>query len=198
MKKILTIIFILISINSCRVTKSMWEDSYEENISNFLISTDAKYVAFLGSKYDYIFNDYSGEVRNTFFWQNSTILRVDPSRSHFAVNANNEIDATIAIKSARVGVSQEDMAYLRSLGFQDKGDGMIGKIKLHGRRYLANKENDKYAGYYTLTSPYKIKVTYVGVSGRSAALTVRNVVLTPITATLDTVLLFGRVLSEED
>lgn len=197
MKKFLIILLIFITA-SCRLTTKLWEDSYEESVKNFLISSDGKFVAFLADEYDYIFNDYSGNIRNIYFWQNSTILSIDPTKSYFGLKTNNEIDATIVIRSARVGVSSEDAAYLRSLGFRDSGNGMEMAVKLQGRRYLANKDNSHYVGYYTLTTPYRIKISRAGFSARSAALTARNLVLTPITITLDGVMVFGRLLSETD
>jgi hypothetical protein len=181
----------LLFLSSCTVTKMLWGDKqYTENIEQFLVGSDGRYVALVGTNYHYVFADNSGMLKEILALNQQGILNIDIQQTYLKLDSNNDIKGHIVITGPYSILSQQSKATLASLGLvPDKNDYITAKIDLVGKRYLS-----KYLGHNTsrpTNASYSITIHYRADS--SFTKDVGKVAVTPIAVTLDAVLLIGKI-----
>jgi hypothetical protein len=178
----------LLFSTSC-VTKAIWGDkSYDENVEQFFVGSDGRYVVLIGEKYHYIFTDDSGLFKTILMLRQKGILTLDTNKSHLKVDGNNNINGNFTISGPYSILPPSDIKTLRGLGFSgDKDDEVSIKIKLSGRRYAA-----KYIGQNTAVTnvAYTIPIYY---NDSGVIKDVGKAAITPVAVTLDAVLLIGKI-----
>ncbi len=179
---------ILLFTNSC-ITKALWGDkSYLEKIHQFFIGEDGRYVALLGNNYHYVFNDNSGLLRMFLSLKQRDVLTINIAESYLKLHSNNDLSGDFIIDGPFNYLPEEDKYYLQSLGFKpDINDNIKIKMKLVGRRYAAKNigQTGSDAGVID-----EIKIHY---SDGNLVKGLGKVAVTPITVTLDAVVLIGKV-----
>lgn len=180
---------LLLTQSAC-LTKYLWgDDVYNENVSQFLIGEDGRYVVLIGEKYHYVLIDGSGLFYKILGLKQNNTLTVNPKKSHLKLDQNNEIRGYLTIEGPFGVLPIEDVGLLTSLGIKpDRRDNVSIKINLSGRRYAA-----KYLGQ-TLTnssSIYRIPISYDGDS--NFVKDIGKAAITPIAVGLDAVFLIGKV-----
>jgi hypothetical protein len=189
MLKKLMLILILLQVSSC-VTNFLWgARSYREEITQFLVGSDGRYVVLMGPEHHYVFTDNSGVLREILPIQQSKILTLKTENS-FELDKNNNITGSLVLTGPFDLLPAQDAFKLQSLGFLPNRNNQIEiKIDVEGRRYSA-----RYLGNVAsqnLSQQYFMKVNYredngvVGTVGKAA--------ITPVAVTLDAALLIGKV-----
>ncbi len=178
----------LLTLNSC-LTKYIWGDkSYKEQISNFFIGSDGRYVAMLGDDYHYVFSDNSGILKTILSLKQQGVLTISESKSHLKLQANNEVSGNLVLEGPFSILDREDAKTLNRLGFSpDRHDTLTIKMKLTGRRYAAKYLNQNIASSktsHTFTIYYR---------DSNAAKDVGKIAITPIAVGLDAVLMIGKI-----
>jgi len=115
------IFLICFGLSSCEIkflTASLWENSYEEEIATFLVSTDERYIAFLGKRYHYVFAYNSGVLRQLINLDHDNLIEIDTKRTRLELSSKNEIRGRIIFKSFDKKLSPNSINLLESLGFQ--------------------------------------------------------------------------------
>ena len=173
---------------SC-VTKALWRDkSYEETIQQFYVGADGRYVALIGAEYHYIFTDNSGLLKLIVSLRQKDVLTVNEDKSNLKLDVNNNVDGYIVMEGPFYALPPEDMATLNGAGFFPDRDLSI-KINLKGRRYLS-----KYIGEnQPLSNSHSIQKIRIYYGGEGVAKNIGKAAITPITVTIDAVLLIGKV-----
>ncbi len=190
-KKFLTNLLLCLSLllqSSC-ITKFIWGDkSYNEEIEQFFVGADGRYIAMIGTHYHYIFTDNSGLLRNILSLNQKSVLVVNQEKTHLKLSANNDVAGELVLEGPASVLPREDIKALRSWGFiPDRNDVMSVKIILSGRRYAPRYLGPNPA---KLNEPYNIKVYY---HDSNVVKDVGKVAVTPIAITLDAVLLIGKI-----
>lgn len=181
--------FSLFFLSSC-ITKYLWGDkSYDEEIKQFYVGSDGRYVVLVANEYHYIFTDNSGRLKEILSLKQNGILTLS-AKTFLKLDKNNNIAGTIIFEGPFDLLPQEDQIKLQLMGFlPDKKNDISIALDLTGRRYSARYINQTPST--NLNNSYIIKVYYrddVGVAegvGKAA--------ITPIAVTLDAVLLIGKV-----
>ena len=181
----------LLFLSSCTVTKILWGDkSYQENIGQFLVGADGRYVALVGDNYHYVFSDGSGTLKQILSLNQKGILNINTKETYLKLDKNNDISGHLIISGPFSILPPEDKMTLFSLGFKpNKNDEIVVKIQISGKRYLS-----KYLGHNgarPTNAAYVITVYYSPNS--SFTKDVGKVAVTPIAVTLDAVLLIGKI-----
>lgn len=192
--KILIRFFLCISLlasSSCTLTKILWGDkSYQETVNQFLVGSDGRYVALIGTEYHYVFSDSSGTLKEVLALNQKGTLRIDTEATYLKLDSNNDIKGTLVISGPFDILPLEDKMRLTALGYREDRNGNVQiKINLSGKRYLS-----KYLGHNAATTTgqsYVITVYYSGDS--NIAKSVGKIAVTPIAVTLDAVLLIGKI-----
>jgi hypothetical protein len=178
----------LLSQQSC-LTKALWRGNYyDENISQFFIGSDGRYIALIGGAYHYVLTDNSGIFRKVLSLKQKGILAVDASKSSFDLDGNNNIQGKIVIKGPHSLLPIEDIMALQTSGiYPDRSDNVVISINLSGRRYAAKYLNPQIVRNST---SYRIKVYY---NDAGLVKGVGKAAITPVTVAADAVLLIGKV-----
>lgn len=191
MKKLLKItgLFLtLLTLSSC-LTQYIWGDkSYKEQISNFFIGSDGRYVAMLGDDYHYVFSDNSGILKTVLSLKQQGVLTISEKKSHLKLQTNNEVSGSLVLEGPFSILDREDARTLNRLGFTpDRHDTLTVKMELTGRRYAAKYLNQNVAGSktsHTFTIYYR---------DSNAVKDVGKIAITPIVVGLDAVLMIGKI-----
>ncbi len=191
MKKLLkiTALFVtLLSLNSC-LTKYIWGDkSYKEQISNFFIGSDGRYVAMLGDDYHYVFSDNSGILKTVLSLRQQGVLTISDQKSHLKLQPNNEVTGDLVLEGPFSILDREDARTLNRLGFTpDRNDTLTIKMELTGRRYAAKYLNQNISGNKT---SHTFTIYY---HDSNAMKDVGKIAITPIAVGLDAVLMIGKI-----
>jgi len=138
----LSLIAFLLLTTSCTLTKSLWQQSYEENFDEFLISENRDYIAFVGKKYNYVFEDEMGVMGELLRSHQNNIAYIDPTKTYIHVDSQNNISGYALIKSFAGSLTKQEEIKLLAMGFRsNKEDGLSKKIILKGHRYQNSQIN---------------------------------------------------------
>ena len=189
MKKILSLCFVAVLVlSSCtQTTKGAWEKPfYTDEITQFLISEDAKKVVFVGDEYHYIFATTQPLI-DVLTWKERKSLKASfPDK--FKLNGNNEIVGKIVIRSD-FSTDKKKNTWLEEHGFKRLTnpyyDMYILPIDISGERFLSNGVEIKQGS--NLNQTYKVKIE----TDRTLASTLSSIALTPIAVTFDGVATIG-------
>jgi hypothetical protein len=191
MKKIRTAFLIasLLLTTSC-ITKALWgHKSYDEEIKQFYVGADGRYVVLVAPEYHYIFTDNSGILREILSLKQQGILTLS-QKTFLNVDENNNIAGDVILEGPHDLLPQEDMIKLQLLGLSpDKNNNIVIRMSLTGRRYSARYLNQSQSS--NLNNSYRIKVYYTDDIGFAEG--VGKAAITPVAVTLDAVLLIGKV-----
>lgn len=178
----------LIFLNSC-ITKAIWGNkSYKEEIAQFYVGNDGRYIVLIGPSHHYVFTDNSGMLRNILSLEQRGILTITDSDSYLKLESDNSLSGYITFKGPYSVLPRTDMYKLQGLGiFPDQSGDVAIRINVSGRRYLAR---DLGAVAKVPTASSVIRIQY-----RDTSLVegVGKAAITPVAVTLDAVLLIGKV-----
>ena len=178
----------LLFLTSC-LTQALWGDSsYEENIEQFFVGADGRYVVLVGEKFHYVFAENSGIFKEILSLKQKGVLTINNRKSHLKLEENNDVKGEIVIEGPFSVLPIEDIGVLTSLNLRPNREDLLSvKIKVAGRRYASRYLGQ---GLVPLTTSNKI-VIYYNDSGLIKG--VGKAAVTPIAVTLDAVLLIGKV-----
>lgn len=190
MPKFLTkilLISLLVFTNSC-ITKAIWGNrSYVEEIGQFYVGNDGRYIVLIGPNYHYVFTDNSGMLKNILSLEQRGILTINDKETYIKLENDNSLSGYITFKGPYSVLPATDMYKLQSLGiYPNKKDDAVVKINVVGRRYVARD-----LGFKTPTASNFIRVRYT--KDTSVFGGVGKAAITPVAVTLDAVLLIGKV-----
>lgn len=191
MKKLFTKILLcaaLLLTSSC-VTKFIWGDkSYQEQINQFFVGADGRYVAMLGDDYHYVFSDNSGVLKTILSLKQQGVLTINAEKSHLQLLPNNDVKGKLVMDGPFSILDRDDAKLLRQMGFTpDRHDVITVKMELSGRRYAAKYLNQN------LTKVNTSHVITIYYHDSNVVKDVGKVAITPIAVSLDAVLMIGRV-----
>ncbi len=174
--------------SSC-VTKYIWGDkSYQEQINQFFIGADGRYVAMLGDEYHYVFSDNSGILKTILSMKQQGVLTINVTKSHLKLYANNDVKGTLVFDGPFSILDREDAKTLMRLGFSpDRRDRLTVKMDLTGKRYAAKYLNQSLS---KVNTSHTITIYY---NDSNVVKDVGKVAITPIAVGLDAVLLIGKI-----
>lgn len=181
------LLFFLFALSSC-ITKSLWSNGgYEENIKQFYIGSDGRYVALIGSDYHYILRDESGVIKKILSLRQKGVLTLDRKLTNLKLNSNNEVYGVFALSGPFNLLPKEDAAALANLGFYpNRADDIAVTMQISGRRYAARY----LSGQALSETDHVITVDY---SDSNVVKNIGKAAITPITVTLDAVVLIGKI-----
>jgi len=185
MKKIILILFSILTLSSCKITESIWHPHYSDKIQDFVTTKGGGQIAFLGEKYDYIFDDQNGAIKRLLFWSGHDLLIIDTDKTKLYLDEYNGVSGYAEIKTAMPNLKVKDVAYLESLGFiRYEKTHWSGRLFLSGKRYEKNPNNYK---SYSLGTKYSINIYYPNNNSNKFVLAGKTLI-SPITITLDAIL----------
>ena len=179
----------LLLLTSC-LTKALWGNkTYDEEIKQFYVGADGRYLVLVAPEYHYIFTDNSGTLREILNLRQQGILNLSPNTA-LEVDNNNNIRGDVILEGPYDLLPHEDMVRLQLLGYvPDERNNIRIKMNLSGRRYSARYlQTDPAAN---LHNSYHIKVSYKEDIGFAEG--VGKAAITPVAATLDAILFIGKV-----
>lgn len=186
--RILLIALFLIS-SSCKVTSYMWNRSYNDTIKNFLVSHDGRNVIFLGQKFHYVLSDHTNVLKHILSWRGRSILFIDTEKTDLVLDGKNNLSGKIVIEAFFSKLEKRDWVFLKSLGFvkNKERNALALTMDVKGKRYLPRNlgPNLPYLHHSYVISirrPPGVKES-IGMAA-----------LTPITITVDGVILLGKVI----
>lgn len=188
-KKII-LISTLFCLTSC-LTNFLWgARTYREEITNFYVGSDGRYVVLMGPEYHYVFTDNSGTLKEILSMQKGGALTLAPD-TVFELDSNNNVSGELALDTDVDMISAQDAFKLQSLGFVANRDYKINvKMNLQGRRYsaryLSGVSAESMKSRYYITINYRKDVGVADGVGKAA--------ITPVAMTLDAALLIGKVI----
>ena len=191
MQKTLSLCFVVIIMlaNCTQATRGAWEKPfYTDEITQFLISEDAKKVVFVGDGYHYIFAATQPLV-DALQWTGRKSLKASfPEK--FKLNGNNEIVGKIRI-SSDFSADKEQNRWLEKHGFERHTnpyfDTYVLYIDISGERFLSNGVEIKQRS--NLNQTYKVKIE----TDRTMLSTLGSIALTPVAVAFDRVATIGMV-----
>ena len=184
----LTLCATLLLSTSC-VTKFLWGDkSYKEQINQFFIGSDGRYVAMIGEDYHYVFSDNSGILKTILSLKQQGVLTINVTKSHLKLYTNNDVKGTLVMDGPFSILDRDDAKTLMRLGFSpDSRDRMTVKMELTGKRYAAKYLNQN---LNKVNTSHVITIYY---HDSNVVKDVGKVAVTPIAVGLDAVLLIGKI-----
>ncbi|HGS5597882.1 TPA: hypothetical protein ACMDVU_004595 [Vibrio parahaemolyticus] len=183
MKIICTLIAVILMLSGCMTTSKLWEEhSYIDSVSSFVLNKNNNDLIVTGKNYAYIF-DVSNEFNQVL--ELSRTMEFTPMLSDFTLSKTGSISGNIYLSIKRSLVSEKEQSQLLLLGFT-KGNSMTLTYKLSGSRYSLESEVD----HIKLENEYKVKV----IQESSAVKNVGQVMLTPATVVIDSVLVIPTTL----
>lgn len=182
------LVAIALTLSACEVTKSLWEDSYQEEFRQFLVSADGYDVAFLSEKYHYVFRDDSGVMKAMLNFDRNKLVVLDEEKTELEIDKSNNVGGSIVLKTFDLNLSPELLSELKALGFRKTADEDLSlKLHVEGKRYLAGEDMEYYNSW--LQEVYTIKIHRItGVAGD-----LEKIALTPVTVAADATLLLKEV-----
>ncbi len=177
---------------SCTITSALWKNGYQDRIENFVVSKDARYIVFIGDNYHYVLYDPRGFLKDILLWNMRDILIINTDKTTITVDEKNDLAGEIFIETVSKIFLREDWAFLQAVGFKydKKNDLFFMRVKLNGKRYLPRFDQDiSTANLPELSVPYQLFINEkMGPLKKVCA-----AALTPITVTLDGVLMMGKL-----
>ena len=185
----LAICLALLCLSSC-ITKALWSDSfYEERINHFLVGADGRYVVLIGDQFHYVFTDNSGLLREIMSLKQRDFLSINNEKSHLKLDSENNVVGKLVANGPFSIMPQEDKYLLQSFGVMpDKNDEVSITMQASGRRYVA-----KYLGP-NVTTFNRFHLLRIYYSDNALMKGVGKAAVTPISVTLDAILLIGKVI----
>lgn len=189
-KKIATALFLITSLlltNSC-VTKALWgSKSYKEEIRQFYVGSNGRYIVLVGPNYHYVFTDNSKMLNNVMSLEQKGILTIDDDKTHLKLDSNNNISGTITFEGPFSILPRPDMYKLQSLGIRPNRNGDVSiRLKVNGRRYVARYLGNQPQKY----TAHMIKIHY---NDSSLVQGIGKAAITPLAVTLDAAVILGKV-----
>ena len=186
----LIVCFVLISTSSC-VTKYLWGSrNYEDQVNQFLIGEDGRYLVMIGTSYHYVFTDETRVLSRIVSLKQKGLLTFNPKKTRLKLEKDNEINGYITIDGPFNFLPIEDIGTLSTLGFQPDANGDISiRIDLQGRRYAS-----RYLGQALTQSNNTIYLEIEYDRNSTAAANIGKAAITPIAVGVDAVLLIGKVM----
>ncbi|ELV8587609.1 hypothetical protein QNF02_004190 [Vibrio vulnificus] len=176
MKKICTLMVVILMLSGCMTTSKLWEEhSYIDSVSSFVLNKNNNDLIVTGKNYAYIF-DVSNEFKQVL--ELSRTMEFTPTLSDFTLSETGSISGKIYLSIKRSLVSEKEQSQLLLLGFT-KGNSMTLTYKLSGSRYSLESE----VNHIKLENEYKVKV----IQESSVVKNVGQVMLTPATVVIDSV-----------
>jgi len=185
-KRLINSILCLMLLSSC-ATHSLWNSSnrYSERVKGFLITKTGDKMVVIGDKYHYVF-PVNSELKNILISKKRKLIR--PRFTGFKVDENNKITGKFHLHfHARF---EDDSEWLEELGFSIRrvttngNTSYIYKGVLDGKRYKADK---KVRIKESFRRSYRLSIT----EPEGGADTVKKILATPVTLTVDGLLLIG-------
>ncbi len=190
-KRLLTNLALCVTLLFCSscITQYIWQDkSYQEQISQFFIGADGRYVAMIGDEYHYVFSDNSGILKTILSLKQQGVLTINAKKSHLQLYSNNDVKGTLVLDGPFSILNRDDAKTLARLGFTpDRRDTLTIKMELSGRRYAAKYLNQNLAKVQT---SHLITIYY---RDSNVVKDVGKVAITPIAVGLDTVIMIGKI-----
>ncbi|EHU9474420.1 hypothetical protein KZY47_004385 [Vibrio vulnificus] len=183
MKISCTLIAVILMLSGCMTTSKLWEEhSYIDSVSSFVLNKNNNDLIVTGKNYAYIF-DVSNEFKQVL--ELSRTMEFTPMLSDFTLSKTGSVSGNIYLSIKRSLVSEKEQSQLLLLGFT-KGNSMTLTYKLSGSRYSLESE----VNHIKLENEYKVKV----IQESSAVKNVGQVMLTPATVVIDSVLVIPTTL----
>ncbi len=174
--------------NSCLTTYIWGDKSYQEQINQFFVGSDGRYVAMLGDEYHYVFSDNSGVLKTILSLKQQGVLTINPAKSHLKLQPNNDVAGTLVMDGPFSILDREDAKMLLRMGFSpNRKDTLVIKMELTGRRYAAKYLSPNLSR--TSTS-HTITIYY---HDSNVVKDVGKVAITPIAVGLDAVITIGKI-----
>lgn len=177
--KVMLFMLSILIVGCISSTTDVWKKpTYNEAISQFLITEKGDKLIFIGEKYHYIFANETS-LNSVLQWQDRGILKA-AFYNDFSVDANNKVTGQFEILCFCHGATKEQIQWLENNGFHklanmndafpDDGKNYKKQIQVSGDRYLSN--NLSLIKYDKLNYEYRIQVetdfTALGIAGRIA------------------------------
>jgi hypothetical protein len=185
-KSISLYLVILLLINSCTIN-AVWNSSYKENISQFLISESGEKVIFIGKRYHYVFDDKTDFIKDIIGWKSNDKLNltiknfyIDSSDTKVVINLKNAESKTL---------SSSELEFLKNLGFTevDNTNVIVEKnLVLHGKIYRPEPNVDYSVS--DLKNNYEVEIDNSGLFSNTT-----KIATTPIAIANDALLISGSV-----
>jgi len=171
-------------------THDLWSsggsEAYSEDVSSVLISRDGKTLVVLGTNYHYIFDAPPVLVR-TLRSPFHEAVRATLGRFEIESGGTTTGKLDLWVPSA---ASAADREAARAAGYTKTDAGRLEfKTELTGKRYFAGNFDLKKSTQQPLNKNYTVEVTVERPMGSTAA----KIVLTPVTVTVDGVLLIASI-----
>ncbi|MBU6139967.1 MAG: hypothetical protein KGP29_00215 [Proteobacteria bacterium] len=182
---------LLVTISSCALTSAMWNKKYNDTIRNFFVSADGKYIAFLGQNFHYVLSDDSNILKLILSWNGRSAIFINTEKTELRLDRNNNISGDVVIECFESKtLLKEDRVLLTSLGFRrnNYNGELTLRLKISGKRYLPR--SDVVYGVSSLRRFYVISIK----QGRGVGASIAMTALTPITVTVDGVILLGKII----
>lgn len=189
-RRLLMVSVLIQGVSGCVVTKSLFKDTvYHEKLSTILISEDLRQIVFMGAAYHYIFEAPAGivESMSSGFHQNITATFDD-----FHVDSKGVVTGAVLLRLSAQASDAEKISAAR-LGYTRTTSGTALYCceyaqRISGIRYEANNVLPTLPSQ-KLNRTYDITITAEQSTAEKAAKTL----LTPITATVDGLLVIGAI-----
>lgn len=184
------LILVLLTTSSC-ITQYMWGGTtYREEIAQFLIGQNGRYVVLVGNKYHYVLIDDSKVFSNILGLKQKKILTINSRKSKLKLDTNNELIGHLTLEGPFSVLPLQDAALLTSLGFRPDDEDVISiKIKVSGRRYAA-----RYLGGQNLSKSNNVLMLPVTYYDSGFAKDIGKAAITPVAVGLDAVILIGKAI----
>ena len=121
-------------------------------------------------------------------WDQKKIIFINEDKTYLKLNrSNNLVSGYLVLESFDLEMPQQDIDFLKSLGFAVEDGTLSARLKLVGKRYLAQDDLRQYLPI--LDENYSIQIHY------NPSLIDRGemIALTPITITIDATMFLGEI-----
>jgi len=185
-KRLINTILCLILLSSC-ATHSLWNSSnrYSERVKGFLITKSGDKMVVIGDKYHYVF-PVNLELKNIMISKKRKLIK--PRFTNFKVDENNKISGNFHLHF--YAKFEDDSEWLEDLGFSIRrvtkhgNTSYVYRGKLDGKRYKADKKVNIKESF---RRSYRLSIA----EPEGGAETIKKVLATPVTLTVDGLLLIG-------
>lgn len=177
---LLITVFLAIIASGCLTSElyKIKKESFNEELTGFLITQDQKQVVLVGQHYHYIF-PMDNDLKSILQWPNRSKLRA--SHLSFVMSKNNIINGTYLLKNEST-LSDDDKALLLANHFKVRNNGeyyYVGKLS-QGTVYESG--NFKLPEAQSFKKPYYLNISY---DYATSSQTLTKIVMTPLTITAD-------------
>jgi hypothetical protein len=155
---LLIITFFSIVASGCLTSElyKIKKDSFNEELTGFLITQDQKQVVLVGQRYHYIF-PMTGNIKNTLEWANRSKLRA--TNLHFVISKNNVINGTYLLKNENDAIlSDSDKAFLLANDFKLMANGQYYYFGRLSQGTVYESGNFKLPEMQSFKKPYYLSI----------------------------------------